>query len=48
MSFEYLADPSRPTWAGLLPGKPATYFLGEGEGEHAVCCTPVGSSRRRT
>jgi hypothetical protein len=35
MSFKYLADPSRPTWAGLLPGEPATYFLGKGEGEHA-------------
>lgn len=35
MSFECLADPSRPTWAGLLPGKPVTYFLGKGEGEHA-------------
>ena len=27
MSFEYLADPSRPAWAGLLPGKPEAYFL---------------------
>jgi hypothetical protein len=35
MSFEYLADPSRPTWAGLLPGEPAAYLLGKGEGEHA-------------
>ena len=35
MSFEYLADPSRPAWAGLLPGKPEVYFLPKGEGEHA-------------
>jgi quercetin 2,3-dioxygenase len=35
MSFEYLADPSRPAWAGLLPGKPEAYFLTKGEGEHA-------------
>ena len=35
MSFEYLADPSRPAWADLLPGKPETFFLKKGEGEHA-------------
>lgn len=35
MSFEYLADPARPAWAGLLPGKPEAYFLSKGEGEHA-------------
>jgi quercetin 2,3-dioxygenase len=35
MSFEYLADPSRPAWAGVLPGKPEAYFLAKGEGEHA-------------
>jgi hypothetical protein len=26
MSFEYLADPSPPTWEGLLPGTPAAHF----------------------
>ena len=35
MSFEYLADPARPAWAGLLPGKPEAYFLNKGDGEHA-------------
>jgi quercetin 2,3-dioxygenase len=35
MSYEYLADPSRPAWSGLLPGKPEAYFLTKGEGEHA-------------
>jgi quercetin 2,3-dioxygenase len=35
MSFEYLADPDRPAWTGLLPGRPEAYFLGRGEGEHA-------------
>ena len=35
MSFEYLADPARPAWEGLLPGKPQAYFLAKGEGEHA-------------
>jgi quercetin 2,3-dioxygenase len=39
MSFEYLADPSRPAWAGLLPGKPEAYFLSKGEGEHAKLFT---------
>jgi quercetin 2,3-dioxygenase len=35
MSFQYLADPSRPAWVGLLPGKPEVFFLRNGEGEHA-------------
>jgi quercetin 2,3-dioxygenase len=35
VSFEYLADPSRPSWAGLLPGRPEAFFLNKGEGEHA-------------
>ena len=39
MSFEYLADPSRPAWAGVLPGKPEAYFLSKGEGEHAKLFT---------
>lgn len=35
MSFEYLADPDRPAWQGVLPGRPEPYFLSKGEGEHA-------------
>ena len=35
MSFEYLADPARPAWTGVLPGKPEPFFLRKGEGEHA-------------
>jgi quercetin 2,3-dioxygenase len=35
VSYEYLADPDRPAWAGLLPGRPDAYFLSSGEGEHA-------------
>ncbi|MCM0621431.1 quercetin 2,3-dioxygenase [Nocardioides bruguierae] len=36
MSFEYLSDASgRPAWDGVLPGKPAPFFLEAGEGEHA-------------
>jgi hypothetical protein len=47
MSFEYWADPARPAWAGLLPGRPETYFLSKGEGEHAKLYT-VDLSRRST
>lgn len=32
MSFEYLADPGRPAWAGVLSGTPQPYFLGKDEG----------------
>ncbi len=35
MSFEYLADPAHPAWAGVLPGRPEPFFLASGEGEHA-------------
>lgn len=35
MSFEYLADPDRPAWHGVLPGRPEPYFLHRGDGEHA-------------
>ena len=35
MSFEYLADPNRPAWSGVLPGRPEPFFLNRGEGEHA-------------
>ena len=35
MSFEYLADPNRPAWSGVLPGRPEPLFLNRGEGEHA-------------
>jgi quercetin 2,3-dioxygenase len=35
MSFEYLADPAKPGWAGVLPGKPEPFFLRKGDGEHA-------------
>ena len=35
MSFEYLADPNKPAWAGVLPGGPEPFFLRKGEGEHA-------------
>ena len=35
MSFEYLADPAKPAWAGALPGRPQAFFLRDGEGEHA-------------
>jgi len=36
MSFAYLSDPQdRPAWSGLLPGRPETFFLTRGEGEHA-------------
>jgi hypothetical protein len=34
VTFEYVADPSRPNWAGLLPGEPDAYFLDNGEREH--------------
>jgi quercetin 2,3-dioxygenase len=43
MSFEYLADPARPAWAGLLPGKPEAYFLSKGDGEHAKLFTDTFS-----
>jgi quercetin 2,3-dioxygenase len=35
MSFEYLADPGKPAWSGVLPGAPLPYFLRKDEGEHA-------------
>jgi quercetin 2,3-dioxygenase len=35
MSFEYLADPAKPAWSGVLPGTPQPYFLRKDEGEHA-------------
>jgi quercetin 2,3-dioxygenase len=36
MSFEYLRDPAAgPQWKGVLPGAPVSFFLREGEGEHA-------------
>lgn len=35
MSFQHLADPSRPAWAGVLPGAPEPFVLRKGEGEHA-------------
>jgi quercetin 2,3-dioxygenase len=42
MSFEYLADPAAgPNWTGLLPGRPEAYFLGQGEGEHAMLFTDL-------
>jgi quercetin 2,3-dioxygenase len=43
MSFAYLADPARPAWAGLLPGKPEAYFLSKGDGEHAKLFTDTFS-----
>jgi hypothetical protein len=39
MSFEYWADPARPAWAGCCPAGRRTYFLSEGEGEHAKLYT---------
>jgi len=42
MSFEYLADPAAgPNWTGMLPGRPEAYFLGQGEGEHAMLFTDL-------
>lgn len=35
MTFQYLADPSRAAWAGVLPGRPEPFFLSAGEGEHS-------------
>lgn len=35
MSFEHLADPDRPAWSGVLPGRPEPYVLRDGEGEHS-------------
>lgn len=43
MSFQYLNDPARPAWTGLLPGRPAAYFLQQGEGEHAKLFTDTFS-----
>ena len=43
MSFEYLADPARPAWPGLLPGKPEAYFHSKGDGEHAKLFTDTFS-----
>jgi quercetin 2,3-dioxygenase len=43
MSFEYLADPNKPAWSGLLPGRPEPFFLTKGEGEHAKLFTDTFS-----
>jgi hypothetical protein len=43
MSFEtWSTRPDRPG-AGLLPGRPETYFLSKGEGEHAKLYTDTFS-----
>lgn len=35
MTFEHLRPGDTPSWAGVLPGKPAPYFLDSGDGERS-------------